>query len=186
MNFPAPAAAPHSSFVTSLAWSFLLLAILGTGIYLIQLLMMLTVFSAADYQAIARDLEATQAMPAALVWITRHVYVWIMLMLGLSLLTLFASIALLRRRNWARMVFVWMMMLGVVSNVAGAVAPFFMRATLESFLQTFPVEMRAELQAMATVMTWVSLILAVVFALLFGWCAIKLMSPAIKREFSAG
>ncbi len=177
---------PHSTFVSSLAWSFLGLGILGGLIYLVQLAIVFVFFSAADYAALAQQLEATQSMPPIFIWITKHVYAWMFIMLGLSAMTTWASFALLQRRNWARVFFFWMMVLAVLSHIAAAILPFYLRDSLQSLLQSFPIEMRAELQATAAMMTWASLLLAVVFGALFAWCAVKLASSAVKREFGAG
>jgi hypothetical protein len=182
MNTPAPRA-PHSAFITSLAWTFLGLGVLGGLIYFVQLVIVFVMFSSADYQALAQQLEATQSMPPILVWITKHVYAWMFIMLGLSGITTWASFALLQRREWARVFFFWMMVAAVLSHIAAAVAPFYLRDSLQTLLLSFPVEIRAELQATATLMTWVSVLLAVIFGALFAWCAVKLVSPPIKREF---
>lgn len=175
---------PQSAFVTATAWSFLLLAAFGACMNALQLVLMVTVLPPADYLAIAADMRSAQALPSFLIFIVEHMVAWTFLMLLLSLLTLSASIGLLRRRNWARVVFVVMMWFSVAANLAGAAAPFFLRPMVETTLQGFPVELRGELQSMMTMMTWASVGIAVVFAGLFGWCAIRLMSPAVRRECS--
>lgn len=185
MNAPA-ASVPRSTFITGLAWSFIGLGVLGAIIYLLQLMIMLLMYSNADYQLVARELENLQAVPAFLTWITRHMYLWIFMMLAMCCFTVYVSWALLQRKNWARVLFAVMMWLGTLAHIAAALAPFFMRGTLDAYLQSFPAEIRGDLQAMATMMTWVSVILAVVFGALFAWCAVRLSSPAVKTEFAAG
>lgn len=185
MNSPTPSPARRSAFVSGLAWTFIAMGLLGAIIYLLQLMIMLVMYSSADYQLVARELENMQAVPSFLAWITRHMYLWISMMLGLCCFTLYVSWALLQRKEWARVLFVVLMWLGTLAHVAAAIAPFAMRGTLNAYLQSFPIEIRGDLQAMATMMTWVSVILAVVFGALFAWCAVRLMSPPVKREFAA-
>jgi hypothetical protein len=150
----------------------------------LQLVLMLTVLPPADYLAIATDMQNTQALPSFLIFIVEHMVAWTLLILLLSMLTLSASIGLLRRRNWARVVFVVMMWLSVAANLAGAAAPFVLRPMVDSALQGFPVELRGELQSMMVMMTWASVGIAVVFAALFAWCAVRLMSEPVRRECS--
>lgn len=151
----------------------------------LQLLLMFTVLPPADYLAIAADLKSTQSLPSFLVFVVEHMVAWTFLTLALSLLTLVASVGLLRRQNWARLVFVVIMWLGVASNLAGAAAPLVLGPMAQNLLQSFPAEMRGELQSMMTMMTWVSVGLALLFAALFGWTAVKLMSAPVRRECSA-
>ncbi|MBL8522995.1 MAG: hypothetical protein JNN20_04845 [Betaproteobacteria bacterium] len=185
MNSPTPSTAPRSTFVSGLAWSFIGLGVLGGMIYLLQLVVMMFLYSSADYQLVARELESMPSVPSFLAWITRHMYLWIFMMLALCCFTTYVSWALLQRKGWARVLFVVMMWLGTLAHVAAAIAPFAMRGTLNAYLQSFPIEVRGDLQAMATMMTWVSVILAVVFGALFAWCAVRLSSPAVKAEFVA-
>jgi hypothetical protein len=176
---------PHSAFVSATAWSFLLVAAFGAFMNALQLLLMFTVLPPADYFAIASDLQSTQSLPSFLVFIVEHMVAWTFLALVLSLLTLVASVGLLRRQNWARIVFVVIMWLGVAANLAGAAAPLVLGPMAQSLLQSFPIEMRGDLQSMMTMMTWLSVGLALLFAALFAWTAVKLMSAAVRRECGA-
>lgn len=178
-NAASPA---HSTFVTATAWCFLLVAGFGALMNALQLLLMFTVLPPADYVAIAADMQATQSLPSFLVFVVEHMVAWTFLGLCLSLLTVVASVGLLRRHNWARVTFVIIMWLGVASNLAGAAAPLVFGPMAQSLLQSFPAEMRGDLQSMMTWMTWLSVGLALLFAALFGWTAVKLMSAGVRRE----
>ncbi len=182
----ANAASPtHSTFVTATAWCFLLVAGFGAFMNALQLLLMFTVLPPADYVAIAADMQTTQSLPSFLVFVVEHMVAWTFLGLCLSLLTAVASVGLLRRQNWARVAFVIIMWLGVASNLAGAAAPLVFGPMAQNLLQSFPAEMRGDLQSMMTLMTWLSVGLALLFAALFGWTALKLMSAAVRRECGA-
>jgi len=184
MNTPAPASPPRSKFVTSLAWSFIALSILGMLLNVIQLAIVSVMLSPNDLRLLSTDLRATQSLPDFVIPLVQHLHLWLGLMLLIDAFTLVASIALLRRREWARWTFVVMMMLGALSNVAGGIAPFFMQGYFASFATSMPAEMRGEFASMSMLVTWGSALFALAFAALFFWAGMKLLSPQIRREFA--
>lgn len=93
------------------------------------------------------------------------------LFLGLFLfftITFTASIGLLRRKNWARLVFIGLMALGILWNVVGPEDP--------DFVQNF--------SRMFMIMRIATAVLIIGLTVLFGWIIRKLSSPAVRAEFS--
>jgi hypothetical protein len=177
---PAP-----SAFVTATAWAFILLGALMVLTNLAQLLFFAFFVPSHDFEQLTRDMASTMPLPEWMKFIIAHLLAWIGLMFLLSAATVVASIGLLMRRNWARLVFIAMMWIGVAWNLVGAAAPLFMRDYLASLMQSMPPEAQGDIGAAIGAMSWVAAVVALVFAILFAWTAIKLASAQIRREFGA-
>ncbi|HEX4858351.1 MAG TPA: hypothetical protein VFV17_04985 [Usitatibacteraceae bacterium] len=187
MNAPqSPARAPRSAFVGSLAWSFIVLGGFGALIALAQLVAAFTMYSAEELRLLANDLRSLNLAPPFMAWIIEHLRLWIGCMLALSLVTVWAAVGLLARREWARIVFAAMMFIGVLWNLVGAAAPFFMQSMLAAMLESVPPDSRGDIAAMAGWMAWASAAIAAVFALVFAWCGVRLLQADIRAEFRGG
>jgi hypothetical protein len=91
-------------------------------------------------------------------------------------LTLAASIGLLLRQAWARVVFIGVLGLGIAWNVLGAVLQFVLMPTL-------PAPPAGDMGAMFVVMWVVTAVVAFGTAALFGWIIHRLCSSEIAAEF---
>lgn len=180
----SPPSASATAFVTTLGRISLVMAGLGAAWALLQLLLGLLVPDAQVAEMAAQGL-----IPPLLVDLLRWRHVLSLAMLALSLLLLGAAWGLLRRREWARLAFVALLVAGALANFAGlaAIDPFF------DGLQTlFPASLAhgpdgqlfaAQLQA-ARRMTWItSAIGALAIAALHGWIAWKLCTAPVRAEF---
>ena len=181
MNAPSEAAAPRSSFVTSLAWSFIVLAGFATVISALQNVMVNLTFPMEEIRGAMREAQGAQALPPFAAFMLDHFRLLAAFFLGVSVFTLVSAIGLLKRMNWARLIFIGVMILGVIWNLAGLVIPYFMHASFPPI----PPEFRDNFQLMMNIMTVVMAVVAVVFAGLFAWVAKRLMSAEVKREFGA-
>ena len=185
MSDPHPA--PRSSFVTSLAWSFIILAAFGALIGLLQNIMFNVMLGTMDIEVVIKDARAAGVMPEFMAVIFRHMRVLLAVTLALSLLTFFAAIALLKRRNWARIVFIVMMWLGAAGNLGGLWLQYLMlnSASMQEMMKSMNVSGAAtSMDGLIQGAMWVSALIAVVFAALFAWVAVRLSSREIKKEFS--
>lgn len=117
----------RSTFVTVLAWIFIALAGFATFISILQNIMIAFVFPMAQMQAAATQ----QGAPWFAAWMIQHFQLFFLLFLVASASCLAAAIGLLRRKNWARLLFIALMLLGIAWNVAGLVLGAF-------FLSSFP------------------------------------------------
>ena len=90
--------------------------------------------------------------------------------LVLSMATLIVFAGLLKRRNWARIVFIGMLIVSIASNIGNLVFE-------QIYLQSF----RSE--TIVIVMRIYSVLTTVAFAVLFGWIIKRLTSEAIRNEF---
>jgi len=174
---------PRSSFVTVLAWIFIALAGFSSLISLLQNIMIHVMFRSGAMAAALQDTGNGPPMGGLAKFAFDHLQ-WIpAFFLGISLITLIAAIALLRRRNWGRLAFIAVMGIGIAWELGSlAVMPFFFR----SFTQlpgTVPPDLRAQFSLLPKLMFGFSALVAVALAVLFAWIIKRLASADIKREF---
>jgi hypothetical protein len=128
------------------------------------------------------DANGAQPMPGWLRLIIGHLPLVMIAFVVLSLVTLVAAIGLLARRNWARLVFIGLMILAAVSNLVGAAIPFVVSDVMPA-MSELPADLRDQIALLSNVVTVASVAIGVVFAGLFAWLVKRLMSPEVKAEF---
>ena len=185
MNARQPAVAAAAAFVTPLAWISLVLAALGTAWALAQLLVGLMVPDTA-----MADLAAQGLVPPLLAGLFEWRNVLALAMLALSLALLVAAWGLLRRREWARLAFIVLLLLGALANFAGLamIDPLF-----DSALAMFPDPVRstaegqraiAQLQSSRRLVWATSMAGALAIAAVHGWIAWQLCTAPVRAEFA--
>jgi hypothetical protein len=180
MDTPSPP--PRSTFVTAVAWVFIALTGFATLISLLQNIMIWTLFPVDQmHAAVAQARQQQQNMPAASLFLMEHMRELVGGMFVLLLITLIISIALLRRRNWGRVLFIWLLGFGIAWNILGVVWQWFFFRSMPQPPKGTP--MQPQFQTMATAMEIFSLILAIGISVLFAWIIKRLTSSAIKSEF---
>jgi hypothetical protein len=176
--------APQSGFVTALAWIFIVLAGFATLIAILQNIMISLVFPIEEMSAAMRQAEKDQSMPWLARFMLGHIRLFFALFLGLAALTLVAAIGLLKRRNWARIVFIGIMGFGILWNLAGLAMPFLMFSSFAPAPDNAPVEFRDHFEIVAKIMIGFSVVIAIAFSVLFAWIIKRLMAAEVRREFS--
>ena len=187
MSSTTGAAAPskQSSFITGIAWSFIAL----TGISLVLAAMQYTLFAYfvpmdALREAVAEAIHL-KVLPAAAMKIVEHLRTIIVVILVASLITLLVSIGLLKRYDWARITFAWIMILTAIAHVAGLALPIYFMQGLTLDTDAMPPELRdAALKTIKFVMG-MTIVPGIIFAGLFAWVAKRMCDADIKREFGA-
>lgn len=174
--------AHRSSFVTALAWVFIVLSGFATLIAIAQNVMINTMLPVDQMEAAIHSAEAQQNMPPVAAFMTSHFRLFFGAFLALSAVTLISSIALLKRKNWARLVFISLMGLGIIWNLGGL---FLQQAIFSSISPpaTAPPEFLDQFQSMAQTMMIFSAIMAIVFSVLFAWIIKRLASQKVREEF---
>ena len=187
---PNPATLPKSTFVTVVAWIFIVLSGLTTFISLLQNVMI--GFMPRDlFNSAIQDTTFAHVMPSSTRFMFTHFQLFFLLFFVLSALMLLSSIGLLRRRNWARLVFIGLLGFGIVYNIAALVLQ---QSMMSSFTPPFPIdsvigadstfrETTQQFTQMMAGMRVVMFIFAIGFAALFAWIIAKLMSRPIRQEF---
>jgi hypothetical protein len=171
----------RSTFVTVLAWVFIVLSGFGTLISILQNIMVQTMFSTPELQA-AMQAPPPPGTPAFASFLLAHFQWFFLLFLAFSATTLAASIALLRRRNWGRLLFVGLMVFGILWNLGGLALQFAMFGSMRQQFQAAPgaPDMGPFFIAMAVA----TVLFALGFSALFGWIAKRLLSPQVASEFA--
>lgn len=176
----------RSTFVTVVAWVFIVLSGFATVISILQNILVFTVFRDAEINQAMRA-NAAGSMPAAAAFMAEHFHLFFLAFLLVSTFTLASSIGLLKRRNWARLSFVGIMVLGILWNLGGLVLQFLMFSSMEEpFSAGGPHPgLRASPFSMTLLvgMAVVNVLLAVGLSVLFGWIAKRLLAPAVREEF---
>lgn len=183
---------PRSTFVTVTAWIFIVLSGLATFVSLLQNVML--AFMPQDVFDVAmHDTTFTSVMPEGARFVFAHFRLMVLLGFVLCLVTLVSSIGLLRRLNWARLVFIGLMGAGIVYNIAGVVLQ-------QSFMPSLPAAaaldsafaadstLRASGEQFAEMMAGiraVAVAFAVGFTVLFAFIIWKLVSRPIREEFAS-
>ncbi|HRQ63251.1 MAG TPA: hypothetical protein PKZ76_00045 [Xanthomonadaceae bacterium] len=158
-----------SRFVTGLAWTLIAFSALATLILSLQAAVLFTMFDAEVLQYVLDDLDPPPALPVDGATLLRAMHAFVLAMLGVCVLTLVASIALLRRQAWSRMFWIVMFAFGAIVHVVGAIAP---------YLSELPWQTNYD-----GVLKFASAVLALILAVGYAWLARKLMEPAVVAEF---
>ena len=173
----------RSSFVTVLAWVFIVLSGFSTMISILQNIMVWTMFRQPEVaQAMAE--QPLQGMPPYAVFMMGHFQLFFLAFLLVSATTLASSIGLLKRMDWARMVFIALMFLGIAWNLLGLVWQFAMMSFMRGQFASMPQATDSpDMGPFFVAIMVFTAILSIGFSVLFGWIAKRLMSPGIKAEF---
>jgi len=146
------AALNRSTFVTAVAWIFIALAGFATFISLLQALMFTLVSPAAQFPPFARTSPPFQEMPLILRFMMQNVHMFFVAFWSLAALTLLSAIGFLRRKNWARLVFIALMVMGITWTLGGLWLQEQMTSAFSKLPQTDPPEMASRFETMMTVM----------------------------------
>ena len=173
------APAPQSNFVTALAWTSIIVSGFGTLVTFFQTLLIHALFSDDIVRQLRTDGPDDPLAQAMADWVPRFPMLF-GLMFVMSAVSLVASIGLLKRVEWARKLFIALLVLGIAWNI-GAL---FLQQQMIAMMPTVPAEAGAPpVDAFIRVIRIVSGVMTVVLSVLLGWLAKKLMAPAIVAEF---
>jgi hypothetical protein len=170
----------RSTFVTAVAWVFIGLAGFATLIAVLQNIMIAVMFPADAM----REFHEAKDAPAFFRYMPPPQF-FFGAFLAISAGTLVCAIGLLKRQNWARLIFIGIMVLGILWNVAGVAIPFLMFGLMPPMPEHAPSDFRDSFDVMWKVMTAFTILMAIAFIWLFGWIIKRLVSAEIKREFVA-
>ena len=165
-----------STFVTVVAWLFIVGSSFATLVSLMQNIMFHVMLKETDLS------QATQDMPPGASFVFGHFQLIVLAFLLVSLLMLASSIGLLKRKNWARLVFIVVLALGIIWSLGGVV----LQMVMFSSMPPMPPDPQFEqFQTMQSIIQWFTALLGVGIAVLFGWIIRKLTSASVRGEFAA-
>lgn len=167
----------RSTFVTVLAWVFIVGAGFTSVVSLMQVVMVSIMFSGDEFQSIPED------APGFARFMQEYFHLFIYSFFALAVFTFTSSIALLKRKNWARLAFIGILLLGVVWQVFGIVIQFFMfsEPPADQSMEGFD-----DFQRMTNIFRWFTLAFGIFLSGLFIWIIRKLLTEPIISEFTLG
>lgn len=166
-------ASQRSQFITALGWVLAVFAGFTTVILALQSAVVFTMFDAELLQYVLDDMDPAPAIAIDGATLLRVMKLVTGSLLALGVVSLAASVGLLKRQEWARMFWVVMLAIGAVLHVIGAVVPF----VIDLPVQALP-------EPAGTIMQVVTAVFALVFAALYAWLVKKLVEPAIAGKFA--
>lgn len=176
-------AKPRSSFITVLAWIFIVIASFVTLISLFQNIMLNAMFPLDEMRSSMAEIKSKQQMPFLGQFMFEHIRGIVALFFVLSALTLSCAIGLLKRKNWARVIFVGILALGIVWNAGGFILSLFLFSSSSFLPANIPSAGQVDFETMKYIMIGFNGVLAVGFSVIFGWIIKRLLSKEIKDEF---
>jgi hypothetical protein len=185
MSVPPPIPVPRSGFINVLGWIFVCLAGFTTLIGVLQNVMFQLVFLPTMQQQMAVQ-PLPPNMPASMGWLFAHMIWFFRGFLLLSVTTLVAAIGLLRRRDWARRLFIGLMAFAIAYQLLGLVAQWWFMGAMQQTISMpadAPAQFANGMRGFMLAIQVISTIMAVGFSVLFGWIIKRLHSEAIRREF---
>jgi hypothetical protein len=145
----------RSTFVSVVAWVFIVVSGLGT---LVTTLQNFIIHFLGQQMALIFQAGLPQKASWFTIFVLTHLKLYFAVVLAIVLFTFVSSIGLLNRKNWARLTFVGLMILGIMWNLP----------TLFSSLAALRPNVLFELGLI----------------LIFGWIGRRLLSAPVVAEFS--
>lgn len=180
---PQDRPANRSTFVTALAWSFIVLAALSVLFGLIQFLLVQLFVDQEALRAGMRTEHSQTQLPGAIRFTLSNLRLLTAVVLLSSVMLLVAAIGLLRRRNWARWLFIGFMGLAAAGHLAPLAGGAGLLEWTAALLAGSPDGVQASLQGFIHGAWLVFVFLSVALAAVFAWIIWKLMRPPISDEF---
>jgi hypothetical protein len=184
-NASETATHPSTGLVNGLAWSFIALSAGSLLLAAVQYLLFAYVVQMEPLRATIADAINLKLLPRSAMAVVEHMPGIFMALFVTSLLTLLISIALLKRRNWARIAFVWITIATALLHIAGLLLPFYFMHDFSAALNDMPPELRAGVAPLMKVLSIVSIVMGIAFTGFFAWIARRLLSAEIRQEFVA-
>ena len=174
----------RSDFVTVLAWVFIGLSGFAALMSIAQYAMFGMMMSLGPMRDAMNDAQTRGDIPPAFVFMFGHFHQLIGAFALLSLVTLIASVGLLKRRNWARLLFIFLMALGIAWNFAGVFLQRLILSRMPMLPPDKPPDFRGQFESMMAAMQVVGVVFALGFGVLYGWIIYRLLSAQVRSEFS--
>lgn len=174
----------RSTFVTVVAWIFIALSGFGALVGILQNIMLQTVLRSEEFGQAMQAAPLQPGLPPFATFMFEHFQWFFLAALLANVVMLVVSIGLLKRRNWARLCFIGLMILSMLWQLVGLA----IQASVFSFVHDQFTAAQAQgapdMTLFFVVMAVVCVVFALAFGALFGWIAWKLASKPIALEFA--
>lgn len=179
MTSPSPAA-PRSTFVTMLAWTFIVLAGFAVVTSTFQVLLVVVMFTDAE---IAASVASEPDMPEIARTLSTHIRMITLAFFILNTGTLVSAIGLLKRREWARKAFILVLVIGIVVLLGGMLLQYQLFSAVSALPAPGGPPVDAMFDVMMKILRIVYTLVGIVFSAIFGLIIAKLCSAGTRREF---
>lgn len=165
----------RSTLVTVLAWIFIVGAGFASLVSAMQVIVVSTIFNGDELQSIPND------APAMARFMSQYFHLFIYGFFTLAIFTLICAIALLKRKNWARLAFIAILAFGVIWQIVGLFMQFAMFSDFSSLAEGQELE---GFERTTIIIRWFSFAIALATTGLFVWIIRKLTTQPIIGEFT--
>jgi hypothetical protein len=166
-----------STFVTVFAWLMVVFNGFGLLVALMQNIMFAFIFQIDEFNSAFNDIGD---MPKGFPTFIFKNFKWIIPVFGLFILFAFiSSIGLLKRKEWARKAFLFLLGFGIIYTISASVLQIIFAKSMFSFA-----EMPSEFDFFSIFFIAFMIIFSLGFIFLFGWLFKKLSSVKVKEEFN--
>ena len=168
---------PRSGFVTGTAGVVIVMAGLATIVSFVQSVAVSVIFPAVQ-----------QEIPPFAPALTRFMFTYMRELtfaaLAVSAVWLASGVGLLKRRNWARRLFIVLLWLAIIWNIAGLAVQHsvaaFMDAQLGGDMNGPPEQI---IRSVLVAVRILAFVMAAAFCVLFGWLIKRFTSARVRAEF---
>ncbi len=175
----------RSMFVTVVAWIFIAISAFCSLTSTLQNIMLHTMLSEQGVDAAVLAANQSEGAPFFATFMVTHMAWFAGIVLVVSLTLLSSSVGLLKRKNWARWVFVGVMALGIAWNIVGFVMQIVLFSSFPGVPSNAPAEFQEQFRTMSIVMGVFGQVMALGLTVLFGWIIKRLLSKPVALEFGA-
>lgn len=172
----------RSTFVSVVAWIAIAIGGFSTLMGVLQSIMFYVMFRSGLFPT--QMPESDPHLPVLARFMFEHIQ-WISLtILIVSVVILTAGIGLLMRRDWARRLFIALLVGAILWNIGGVVIQYLFFSSMPDVPSSAPPDFQSGFEAVRLAIAIFSAILSLAVSVLFAWIAKRLLSPMIKAEFS--
>jgi len=177
----------RSNFVTTLAWIFIILSGFAMLISIAQNIMVNTFFSMDEFVLNSKDMKGAPGnKPMYFEFITNNMRLFFALFCVFTVGVFVSSIGLLKRKKWARNIFVFIMVVTIIGNIGSVVFEFFITSDVNEFFNNPNVKSNEHFEQFKGMMIFMRIftaLIAVLFSLFFAWIIKRLVTKPVKYEF---
>lgn len=168
--------AERSTFVSVIAWVFIVFSGLATAVTALQNILVHTVFKDSEMPGL------NETAPPLFAFMHEHISLYFLGLFLLSLSMLIASIGLLKRKNWARLASITLLVLAIISQLGGLIVQFAVFSSMRAEFAAQPESI--DMDTILIAILGFNTVLAVGIVVLFAWFIKRLLSAKITAEFS--
>ena len=169
-----------SSFVNAIAWMSMIFSALVFFSAFLQTLIIYTVLTREQIIKAFSDPQISGQMPELFIIVLSNLHIIAPFFMLISILFFVVSLGLLNRKNWARVIFIVFLLLGIMLSVLALIYQHKYMPAFPDLYGDLPGIDPEDIIKSAKIF---NIILNIVHVVLFGWIVKKLSSVDIKAEF---